>query len=49
VGDVSVWVWPDFLALFSLEKYDPKDIQNLQAHLTNTCSQNIKTAEEEQV
>jgi tubulin--tyrosine ligase len=56
VGNIAVHVFPEFLALFSLEKYGPIpaiggagaiDAVDLNAHLTNTCAQGEMTEAEE--
>jgi len=46
VGSLTVWVWPDVLALFSLEAYCD-DPARLRAHITNTCVQAPQSQEEE--
>ena len=50
VGNIAVHVFPEFLALFSLQKYGPippTAAVDMHAHLTNTCAQGDLTEEEE--
>lgn len=39
VGSLQVFVDTDILALFSNEKYNPDDLDDMRGHLTNTCYQ----------
>ena len=38
---------PDFLAIFSLEKYSNASLDNTQAHLTNIAHQNVLSSNDE--
>lgn len=48
VGNIEVYVSPDFLAIFSLEKYTSQDLSNTRAHLTNIAYQEIQSIEDQQ-
>jgi hypothetical protein len=47
VGAMAVYIWPDVLALFSLHAYAPNDPSAREAHITNSCLQAPRNAEEE--
>uniref|UniRef100_A0A7S2R7U3 Tubulin-tyrosine ligase n=1 Tax=Mucochytrium quahogii TaxID=96639 RepID=A0A7S2R7U3_9STRA len=46
-GNLTAYVAPDFLALFSLEPYKGASLDNTQAHLTNIAHQRVLTKEDE--
>ena len=47
VGDCTVFVHRQFLAIVSLEEYVMLDLSQTKAHLTNICHQNIQCEEDQ--
>mmetsp|Transcript_4680 Transcript_4680/g.6233 ORF Transcript_4680/g.6233 Transcript_4680/m.6233 type:complete len:478 (-) Transcript_4680:109-1542(-) len=48
VGNIEVYVSPDFLAIFSLQEYDANDLSKSRAHLTNIAYQDIQSMQDQQ-
>lgn len=47
IGTLQVYVFHRALALFSLHPYSPTELQNLYAHITNTCYQKQGSTDDE--
>ena len=46
-GSLTAYVWPQVLALFSLQTYSGDDPSNRAAHITNSCLQSPQGAQQE--
>lgn len=46
-GNVTALVYPDFLAIFSLEPYENADLDNTRAHLTNIAHQEVLSLDDQ--
>ena len=46
-GNITALVYPDFLAIFSLEAYENAPLENTRAHLTNIAHQEILSLEDQ--
>jgi hypothetical protein len=46
-GNLTAYVLPEFLAIFSLEPYDANNIANTRAHLTNIAHQEVLSLDDQ--
>lgn len=47
IGNLTCYIHQDFLAIFSLEKYDQTSIENTRAHLTNIAHQEVLSEDDQ--